>query len=188
MVTLDTSGWRGIIAEDFTFTGVRAVSQAIGEYARSQVPHAAERGVVVGYDTRFLSEAFAAQVARVLAAQGIRALLCERDTPTPVVAHEILRRRAAGGVVVTAGRHPPEYNGIKISTAWGGAAPLDARQYIQERANALLQGPRVAEMAQAEAEGRGLFERINPRDAYLERLRSLVSLETIREASPQGRG
>jgi phosphomannomutase len=117
-----------------------------------------------------------------LAAQGIRALLCERDTPTPVVAHEILRRRAAGGVVVTAGHHLPEYNGIKVSAALGGAAPLEACQYIQERANGLLQGPRVAEMAQAEAEGRGLIERINPRDAYLERLRSLVSLETIREA------
>lgn len=181
-ITLDTSGWRGIIAEDFTFTGVRAFSQAIGEYARSQVPRAGERGVVVGYDTRFLSEAFAAQVARVLAAQGIRALLCERDTPTPVVAHEILQRRAAGGVIVTGGHHPPEYNGIKVSAAWGGPAPLEARQNIQERANALLQGPRVAEMAQAEAEGRGLIERINPRDAYLERLRSLVSLETIREA------
>jgi phosphoglucomutase len=158
------------------------VSQAIGEYIRSQDPHAGERGVVIGYDTRFLSEAFAAQVARVLAAQGVKALLCVRDTPTPVVASEILRRRAAGGVIITASSNPPEYNGMKFSADWGGPALPRATQEIQERANALLVGPRVEEVPSSEAEARGLIERINPRDAYLERLRSLVSLEMIREA------
>ncbi len=83
--------------------------------------------MVIGYDTRFLSEAFAAQVARVLAAQGVKAFLCERDTPTPVVAHEILRRRAAGGVIITASDDPPEYNGIKFSVAWGGPGAARGR-------------------------------------------------------------
>jgi phosphoglucomutase len=182
MIAFGPSGWRGIIAEDFTFTGVRAVSQAIGEYIRSQDSHAAERGVVIGYDTRFLSEAFAAQVARVLAAQGVKALLCGRDTPTPAVASEILRRRAAGGVIITAGGDPPEYNGMKFSADGGGSALPRAAQAIQERANALLVGPRVEEVPSSEAEARGLIERIDPRDAYLERLRSLVNLEMIREA------
>lgn len=182
MIAFGPSGWRGIIAEDFTFTGVRAVSQAIGEYIRSQDPHAGERGVVIGYDTRFLSEAFAAQVARVLAAQGVKALLCVRDTPTPVVASEILRRGAAGGVIITASSNPPEYNGMKFSADWGGPALPRATQEIQERANALLVGPRVEEVSSSEAEARGLIERINPRDAYLERLRSLVSLDMVREA------
>jgi phosphoglucomutase len=181
-ITFGTSGWRGIIAEDFTFTGVRAVSQAIGEYALSQDHRAGDRGIVVGYDTRFLSEAFAAQVARVLAAQGIIAFLCERDTPTPVVAYEILRRHAAGGVIVTAGHNPPEYNGIRFSAAWGGPALPEATQKIQERASRLLLGPRVREAQLREAEGRGLVQRIDPRPAYLDRVRSLVSLETIREA------
>ena len=182
MIAFGQSGWRGIIAEDFTFTGVRAVSQAIGEHIRAQDPHAGERGVVIGYDTRFLSEAFAAQVARVLAAQGVKALLCGRDTPTPVVASEILRRRAAGGVIITASGDPPEYNGMKFSTDWGGPAFPRVTQEIQERANALLGGPRVAEVPSSEAEARGLIERIDPRDAYLERLRSLVNLQMIREA------
>ena len=143
MIAFGPSGWRGIIAEDFTFTGVRAVSQAIGEYIRSQDSHAGGRGVVIGYDTRFLSEAFATQVARVLAAQGVKALLCGRDTPTPVVASEIVRRRAAGGVVITASDDPPEHNGIKFLADSGGPALPRVTQEIQERANALLAGPRV---------------------------------------------
>ncbi|HYL81016.1 MAG TPA: phosphoglucomutase/phosphomannomutase family protein, partial [Candidatus Acidoferrum sp.] len=121
-IKFGTSGWRGVMAEDFTFTGVRAVSLAISEYVKAQGPGAPAQGVVIGYDTRFLSEAFAAQAARVLAAEGIRAFLCVRDTPTPVVAFEILRRRAAGGIIVTACHNPPEYNGIKFSAAWGGPA------------------------------------------------------------------
>jgi len=182
LIKFGTSGWRGIIAEDFTFTAVRALSQAIGEYVWAQGSDARERGVVIGCDTRFLSEAFGAQVARVLAAQGVKAFLCERDTPTPVAAFEILRRRAAAGVVVAGGHTPPECNGIKFSTAGGGSALPEDTQRIEERANTLLGGPRVAEIPSSEAEARGLIERINPRDAYLDHLQSLVNLETIREA------
>jgi alpha-D-glucose phosphate-specific phosphoglucomutase len=184
-IKFGTSGWRGIIAEDFTFTGVRAVSQAISEYVKGQDSGAGPPGVVVGYDTRFLSEVFASQVARVLAAQGVRAFLCVRDTPTPAIAYEILRRQAAGGIILTASHNPPEYNGIKFSAAWGGPALPAATKQIEARANAILGaggtvGP--AELSLGEAEGRGLIERIDPRPAYLERLRSLVDLETIREA------
>jgi phosphoglucomutase len=182
LIKFGTSGWRGVIAEDFTFTGVRAVSRAIAEYVMDQGPEAPSQGVVIGYDTRFLSEAFAAQAARVLAAQGVRAFLCVRDTPTPVVAYEILRRRAAGGIIVTASHNPPEYNGIKFSAAWGGPALPAATQQIEERANAILAGSKVEELPLAEAETRGLLERINPQPAYLERVRGLVDMETIREA------
>ncbi len=182
MITFGPSGWRGVIAEDFTFTGVRAVSQAVGEHLRAQVPRAEDRGVVVGYDSRFLSEAFAAQVARVLAAQGVKTLLCERDAPTPVAIAEMLRRKAAGGVIIAADGDPPECNGMRFVAGWGGPVSPRAAQEIQERANALLAGPRVEEIPSSEAETRGLIERINPREAYLERVRSLVNLEMIREA------
>jgi phosphoglucomutase len=181
-IKFGTSGWRGVMAEDFTFTGVRAVSQAIAEYVKSQGPGAPAQGVVVGYDTRFLSEVFAAQAARVLTAQGVRAFLCGRDTPTPVVAFEILRRRAAGGIIITASHNPPEYNGIKFSAAWGGPALPAATRQIEERANAIMAGPRVGEIPLPEAEARGVFDRIDPQPAYLDRVRELVDLETIREA------
>lgn len=182
IIKFGTSGWRGIMADDFTFTGVRAVSQAIAEYVRGQAPHGGHRGVIVGYDTRFLSGAFAAQAARVLAAQGVPAFLCDRDTPTPAIAYEILRRGAAGGINVTASHNPPEYNGIKFSDAWGGPALPEVTKRIEERANTILAGPRTPDMAMAEAESRGLIVRIDPRFAYLERLRSLVNLAMIREA------
>jgi alpha-D-glucose phosphate-specific phosphoglucomutase len=179
-IAFGTSGWRGVIAEDFTFTAVRAVSQAIGEHVRELGGQAAARGVVIGYDTRFLSEAVAAQVARVLAGQQVRAFLCVRDTPTPVVAFELLRRKASGGVVVTASHNPPEYNGIKFSSAWGGPALPEVTRRIQARANELLGEPR-AQVPDGEA-AQGLLERIDPAPAYLERLRALVDFQVIREA------
>ncbi|MBI2113585.1 MAG: phosphoglucomutase/phosphomannomutase family protein [candidate division NC10 bacterium] len=181
-IAFGTSGWRGVIADDFTFAGVRAVSQAIAEYVKDQGPGAGGQGLVVGYDTRFLSEVFALRAAGVLAAHGVRAFLCERDTPTPVVAHEILRRRTAGGIIVTASHNPPEYNGLKFSAAWGGPALPAATRQIEERANAILAGDPVPELSLAEAQDRGLLERIDPRPAYLERLRGLLDLETIRRA------
>jgi phosphoglucomutase len=182
-IEFGSSGWTGIIAEDFTFTGVRALSQAVGESLLSADPRAGERGVVIGYDTRFLSEAFAAQVARVLSAQRIKVFLCDRDTPTPVVVFEMLRRQAAGGVIVTAGQSSPEYNGIRLVGSWGGPAPAGVTGVIEERANRLLQqGRRISELTTGEAEARGLIAHIDPREAYLERLRGLVSLEAIRDA------
>jgi len=184
-IKFGTSGWRGVIAEDFTFAGVRAVSQAIGEYVQAQDAGAKGRGVVVGYDPRFLSEAFAAEAAGVLAGQGIRAFLCDRDTPTPVIAYEILRRGAAGGINLTASHNPPQYSGVKFSAAWGGPALPAETKKIEERANAILAdhcAPGARGLSPAEAEARGLIVRIDPRPTYLERLRALVDLEAIRRA------
>jgi phosphoglucomutase len=181
-IKFGTSGWRGVIAEDFTFAGVRAVSRAIGEYVQEQDAGAKGRGVVVGYDPRFLSEAFAAEASRVLATQGIRVFLCDRDTPTPVVAYEILRRQAAGGIIVTASHNPPEYSGVKFSAAWGGPAlPAETKQ-IEDRANLILAdgGPGPAPVGSlAESEARGLIVRIDPRPSYLDRLRALADLGMI---------
>ena len=181
-IKFGTSGWRGIIAEDFTFAGVRAVSRAIGEYVLAQESGAKSRGIVVGYDTRFLSEAFAAEAARTLATQGISVFLCERDTPTPVIAYEILRRQTAGGIIITASHNPPEWNGVKFSAAWGGPALPAATQQIEARANALLNDHPRAGISLAQAEARGLLQRIDPRASYLDRLRALVDLERIRRA------
>ena len=184
-IKFGTSGWRGIIAEDFTFAGVRAVSQAIGEYVTAQESGAKGRGVVIGYDTRFMSETFAAEAAKSLAAQGIRVFLTDRDAPTPVVAYEIIRRQTAGGIIVTASHNPPEYNGVKFSAAWGGPALPAATKEIETRANTILadrQAGGAPGMPPVGAEASRLIERIDPREAYLERLRALVDLPTLRRA------
>jgi phosphoglucomutase len=184
-ITFGTSGWRGIIARDFTFGGVRAVSHAIGEYVAAQESGAKTGGVVVGYDTRFLSEAFAAEAAGTLAAQGIRVFLADRDTPTPVVAYEIIRRQAAGGIIITASHNPPEYNGLKFSAAWGGPALPAATKEIETRANAILaevEGAGAPGTSLPDIEASRLVERIEPREAYLARLRALVDLPTLHRA------
>jgi len=118
MIRFGTSGWRGIIAEDFTFDNVRLVTQAISQYLNTDKA----RSVIVGYDTRFQSEKFAELSCEVLAGNGIKALLCNRDTPTPVISFEIIRRKADGGINFTASHNPYNYNGLKFSPSWGGPA------------------------------------------------------------------
>src|SRR5574341_1110971 len=136
-----TSGWRDIIAENFTFANVRLVTRAIAEYLLSQ--GRPESGVVVGYDTRFLSEAFAAQAAAVLAAHGVRVWLTDRDVPTPVVAYEVIRRGAAGGLNITASHNPPEYNGLNLSGPSGGPVLPAVTDRIEKRVQELLAQPEI---------------------------------------------
>ena len=119
MIKFGTSGWRAIIADEFTFAAVRRVTQAIANYLNKTAKNSQ---VIVGYDTRFMAEVFAAESARILAASGIEPLLCDRATPTPAIAYAIRSRRASGGINFTASHNPPEYCGMKFSTADGGPA------------------------------------------------------------------
>jgi phosphoglucomutase len=179
-IKLGTSGWRGIIADEFTVARVRAVTQAIADHLIAQ--GLKDKGVIVGYDTRFLSERFALEAARVLAACGIHAYLSNRDVPTPVVAFEIIRRKAAGGINFTASHNPPEYNGIKFSPAWGGPALPETTRDIEARANALLEKNSISSMALIEAKEKGLLEEIDLRKAYLDDLRKKIDIDAIRKA------
>jgi alpha-D-glucose phosphate-specific phosphoglucomutase len=134
-IRFGTSGWRGVLAEEFTFERVRAVAAAIGDYLVEE----GSREVLVGFDTRFLSERFGEHAAGVLASKGLAVYLSDRAVPTPVVAFEILSRRTAGGVNVTASHNPAEWNGIKFSSAWGGPALPEVTQAIEARANRILE-------------------------------------------------
>jgi phosphoglucomutase len=181
-IQFGTSGWRDIIADTFTFSNVRLVTRAIAEEVRAQ--GRPEDGVIVGYDTRFLSEAFAAEAASILAAHGVQVFLCERDVPTPVVAYEVTRRGAAGGLTVTASHNPPEYNGLKFSGPNGGPAPPVVTDRIEARVRQLLEEPEAPSPSVEEMEAKGLVARIDPRPAYLARLRELVDLPAIAAARP----
>jgi len=179
-IQFGTSGWRGVIADDFTLPRAMAVVQGIADHLKAAGLEG--RGIVVGYDTRFLSERFAGEAAKLLATNGIRVFLCERDTPTPVVACEIRRRRAGGGITITASHNPPEWNGIKFSTAAGGPALPEVTRFIEAQANARLPNAQVETIEIEAAEKAGLLTMIDPLPPYLTHLQSLVDYEAIRRA------
>jgi alpha-D-glucose phosphate-specific phosphoglucomutase len=176
-IKFGTSGWRGILAEDFTLENVRIVTQAIADFLRSE--HSSERGLVVGHDSRFLGERFARETARILAGSGVPVFICKRDTPTPVIAYEIMRRGTAGAINFTASHNPYEYNGIKFSTAWGGPALPEVTAEIERLANAMLGEICYRDMPLDQAVRSGLVEEIDPMPDYLEDLRNKVDLEAI---------
>ena len=176
-IAFGTSGWRGILCEDFTFDNVKVVIQAIADNLIAAGEQ--QKGVVIGCDTRFMGQRFAQEAARVFAGAGIKSLLCERDIPTPVISFEILRRKAAGGVNFTASHNPPEYNGVKFSPSWGGPALPETTRDIECRANQMLGTICYKEPLLTEALQNGLIEYINPREEYLKALEQKVDFDAI---------
>ncbi|WP_432823057.1 phosphoglucomutase/phosphomannomutase family protein [Trichloromonas sp.] len=176
-ISFGTSGWRGIFCDDFTFDNVRVVTQAIADHLRAA--HLHSQGLIIGYDARFMGEQFARESVRVLAGAGIKSFLCDRDTPTPVIAFEILRRQTAGGINFTASHNPYDYNGVKFSPGWGGPALPETTRDIEVRANAMLGEICFKEMPLDQAFRAGLVEEIDPRAAYFERIRNLVDLNAV---------
>ncbi len=180
-IQFGTSGWRGIIADEVTLARARVIVRGIADHLK--VAGLDERGVVVGYDTRFLADRFAHEAAKVLTANGIRVFLCDRDTPTPVVAYETIRRQAGGAISITASHNPPEYSGIKFSMATGGPALPEVTRFIEARANEWLASPDIATVEIETAEKAGLLTIIDPLGPYLTHLRTLVNYEAIRTAN-----
>lgn len=176
MIKFGTSGWRGIIGEDFTFENVRVASHGIANYLRKSGQKGT--GVVVGYDTRFLSEKFALEAARILAFHDFRAFLCNRDVPTPCVSFETIRRKAIGAFNFTASHNPPEYNGLKFSTANGAPALPEITKGIEQEINAMYERREKLDVYE-KAE---LIETIDPKDRYLSELRNKVDVDVIRKS------
>jgi phosphoglucomutase len=176
MIKFGTSGWRGVIGEDFTFENVRTASQGIANYLKNS--HQPGAGVIVAYDTRFLSEKFASEASKVLAFNDIKVFLCTRDVPTPCAAFETVRRRAMGAINFTASHNPPEYNGLKFSTSNGAPAlPEITRQIEREIHTVAAKNERIDVYEKAE-----LIEEIDPKDRYLTELRSKVDIDTIKKS------
>ncbi len=176
MIKFGTSGWRGIIGEDFTFANVRIASQGIANYLKKSRQKGS--GIVVAYDTRFLSEKFASEAARILAFNGIQAFLCNRDVPTPCVSFETIRRKAMGAINFTASHNPPEYNGLKYSTANGAPALPEVTKQIEREIQTLQERNEKLDVYE-KAE---LIETIDPKDRYLSELRNKVDVDVIRKS------
>ncbi|MFN8585771.1 MAG: phosphoglucomutase/phosphomannomutase family protein [Dehalococcoidia bacterium] len=175
-----TDGWRGVIADDYTFANVRLAAQGTANQLRAAGQ--AERGIVVGYDTRFLSSTFASLVAEVMAGNGIRVWLASEHCPTPALSHSVLQLEAGGGVMITASHNPARWNGFKIKQHYGGSAPPAVTKAIEESLDGIAAAGGVQSMALGEAESRGLVERFDPRPTYLAALREFVDTQAIRQA------
>ncbi len=173
-IKFGTSGWRAVIAEEFTFPNARRVIAAV---ARVLAEEGKKGGLVlVGYDTRFLAGRFGDEAARLLEAEGFRAELSARPVPTPVLAFEIRRRGAAGAVNFTASHNPPQYLGIKFSTADGAPALPEITKKVEERIAAL------AEVAEPPSRRVTTFD---PAPAYLSDLASKVRREDVGRGEPR---
>jgi alpha-D-glucose phosphate-specific phosphoglucomutase len=181
-VQFGTDGWRAIIADTFTFDNVRLAAQGAADYFLRSGK--AERGVLVGYDTRYASDRFARAVAEVLAGNGIRVTLSDRFQPTPVISYSVLNRQAGGAIIITASHNPSTDNGFKVKSEIGASAPPEVIEQIEQAIDRIEDGRDggVRRLAFADAQAQGLvqqFDAIPPYDAQIARL---VDLERLREA------
>lgn len=167
-IKFGTDGWRGIIADEFTFANLARVSAAVARYLKGE--KLSGRRVIIGHDTRFLSEEFARAVADQFTGRGIKVLLAKGPNPTPAVAAAIAEHNAAGAVMLTASHNPPQYHGFKFIPWYAGPA----LPQVTDKITSLIKErePEVAPRPQ-------LVEEFDPRPAYFRRLEQLVDLESI---------
>jgi alpha-D-glucose phosphate-specific phosphoglucomutase len=179
-IRFGTDGWRAVISDTFTYNNLRLVAQAIAEYVLREGDNGKDPEVIIGFDTRFLSDRYATEVARVMAGNGIVAWLTRADAPTPAISYSVIEKKAAAGIMITASHNPPRYNGLKLKAAYGGAAsPQQAGrvEHYLEEAEAQARGPNI--MDYQRAVDQDLIRRFDPVWAYYEHLGQLIDLDTI---------
>ena len=178
-IKFGTDGWRGIIAEDFTFDNVRTCAQAVAEYLKKC--RLDKRGLVIGYDTRFASEDFAAAAAEVLAGNDIKVHLCLKPTPTPVVSFAVPTTKAAGAIMITASHNPASWNGFKYKSQDGASAPGEVISQIEGNIASLIRRREaVKRLALDKALKKGVVDYVDLSPAYFEHLSHLVDIKKLR--------
>ncbi len=181
-IKFGTDGWRGIIAHDFTFANVSLVAQATMDYLRNR--KLSGKGLIIGYDRRFLSREFAWRVAEVAAGNGIKVMLANKFTPTPAVSWAVHDRQAGAGIMITASHNPPIYNGFKLKEDFGGSARPSTTKILEEivQENILADRP-VQELPFAEATAAGMIELFDANESYFVQLGRYIDLDCIRRAA-----
>jgi len=174
-IKFGTSGWRAVMAEDFTFANVRRAVTGIARYVASQKPQGAR--VIVGRDPRFLGETFCAMASEILSAHGITPLVASEPAPTPALSYAVIHNKADGVINFTASHNPPEYNGIKFSTPDGVPALPEVTKKIEAEIVA-ADGNR----SEGTSAGSLKTQSLDPKPDYLTRLRETVDLNTVRKA------
>ncbi len=176
-IKFGTDGWRGVIADDYTFENLRRCAQGMARYLIDN-KHTS-RGIVVGYDTRFESDLFAREAAQVMAAHGIKAYLVDKPTPTPVITYAILDKKAEGAINITASHNPPTWEGFKVRADYAGAIAPEGLKQIEAR---IPEPNEIKIMPFSQAVQRGLIELFDPAPAYLKKISTLVDWEPIKRA------
>lgn len=175
-IKFGTDGWRAVIAEDYTFENVRKVSQAVVGWLKTTGRE--QDGMVIGYDTRFGSERFAAATAEVLAANGIHVYLSQNFLPTPALSYAIIEKKAGAGVMITASHNPPGDNGYKVKPHYGGSASPEIITEIEKQ----LDQSDVKRLPLEQARQQGLVENFDGSQTYIEQLGRIVDLKTIQDS------
>jgi phosphoglucomutase len=180
-ITFGTSGWRAIIAEDFTFANVKIAVAAIAQYLQQNGE--ASKGLVVAGDYRFLSEEFIRATVQVLAGHGITSYVCPIGTPTPTVSYELLRRKTAGAINFTASHNPAQYQGLKFNGSDGGPAPVQVTLGLETLAESIgSKNTKIPEMSYPQAEEKGLVVPIDPKGDYFKRIWEFVNFDQLKKA------
>ena len=174
-IKFGTDGWRGIIAEDFTFENARIVAQAIARYVVRGED--ARKGVLVGYDHRFASDRVAAAVADVISSTGTPVWLTDKPCPTPAISMLVRQRQAAGGILITASHNPYQWNGMKYKASYGSSALPSIVSQIENELAAVLAADVPPLPPRKE-----LIQSLEPRAPYLDTIEKLVDWERIRAA------
>ena len=179
-IRFGTDGWRAIIAADYTFENVRACAEGVARHLEQN--GLANRGLVIGYDTRFASADFAAASAEVVAAHGIKVYLFDGPAPTPVACHAILDKQAAGAVIITASHNPGTYSGFKFKPEYAGSAPPEVIAALETQIELGQDDGEPTRIDLETALTNGLVHFFDPRPAYDDQIRRLIDLDTIKNA------
>jgi len=186
-IKFGTDGWRAVISEDFTFENVKIVAQAVADYVKKQKPNIKNKkselygkkyAMVIGYDTRFLSETYAELMACVFAANDIKVILADRPTPTPSVSFDIRRRNFIGGIMITASHNPARYNGIKYKGYFGGSVGKEITDDMESR----LYRSKVRFIKKKEALKKSLIRVENIIPLHLKRLKGFIDMKVLKKA------
>ena len=177
-IKFGTDGWRAIIAEDYTFENVRDCAEGVARYLKTA--GLADRGLVIGFDTRFGSEDFAAASAEVVAAHGIKTYVFDSAAATPVACHAVLDKHAGGAVIITASHNPGTYNGFKYKPEYAGSASPEVVDALEAAIEAGRAAGEPSRISFEDGIQQGLIERFDPRPAYDAQVARLIDLDSLR--------
>ncbi|MBN18696.1 MAG: phosphomannomutase [Chloroflexi bacterium] len=179
-IKFGTDGWRAIIAKDYTFANVQICTQAICNMLKANKEDS--KGIIIGYDTRFLSKEFAESAAQVMTANKITTYLCDRPAPTPVITHNVITKNTAGAIIITASHNPPNWNGFKYKPDYGGSASTEIVNNIEQEILKINSKESIKSLSSNDLKSSIYLNCFNPNPSYIQHISSLVDLEKIRNS------